>query len=92
MLTQLWFPSRYWDLARELDPLPSALVLARDLVLVALLVVARSGIGDANRLDRRSAAGLVAVDQRALDPDAALGGLEADRHAGAHPVDRQVRP
>ena len=39
VLTQLWFPSRYWDLARELDPLPSGLVLARDLVLVALLVV-----------------------------------------------------
>jgi hypothetical protein len=38
-LTQLWFPTRYWDLARELDPLPSGLVLARDLVLVALLVV-----------------------------------------------------
>jgi len=38
VLTQLWFPSRYWDLARELDPLPSALVLARDLTLVALLV------------------------------------------------------
>ena len=39
VLTQLWFPTRYWDLARELDPLPSGLVLARDLVLVALLVV-----------------------------------------------------
>lgn len=39
VLTQLWFPSRYWDLARELDPLPSGLVLARDLVLVALLVL-----------------------------------------------------
>jgi hypothetical protein len=38
-LTQLWFPSRYWDLARELDPLPSTLVLVRDLVLVSLLVV-----------------------------------------------------
>lgn len=39
VLTQLWFPTRYWDLARELAPLPSGLVLARDLVLVALLVV-----------------------------------------------------
>ena len=39
VLTQLWFPSRYWDLARELDPLPSTLVLARDLLLVAALVV-----------------------------------------------------
>ncbi len=39
VLTQLWFPSRYWDLARELDLLPSVLVLVRDLVLVALLVV-----------------------------------------------------
>ena len=39
VLTQLWFPTRYWDLARELDPLPSGLVLARDIVLVALLVV-----------------------------------------------------
>ena len=39
LLTQLWFPSRYWDLARELDPLPSTLVLLRDLVLVAVLVV-----------------------------------------------------
>jgi hypothetical protein len=37
VLTQLWFPSRYWDLARDLDPLPSGLVLARDLVLVTLL-------------------------------------------------------
>ena len=39
VLTQLWFPSRYWDLTRDLDLLPSALVLARDVVLVALLVV-----------------------------------------------------
>ena len=39
LLTQLWFPSRYWDLARELDPLPSTLVLLRDLVLVAVLLV-----------------------------------------------------
>jgi hypothetical protein len=38
VLTQLWFPSRYWDLARELDPLPAGLVLARDLILVGLLI------------------------------------------------------
>ena len=29
VLTQLWFPSRYWDLARELDLLPSLLARAR---------------------------------------------------------------
>ena len=39
VLTQLWFPSRYWELALEFDPLASWLVLLRDLVLVALLVV-----------------------------------------------------
>jgi hypothetical protein len=39
VLTQLWFPSRYWDLARDLDGGVSALVLLRDLVLVGLLVV-----------------------------------------------------
>ena len=43
VLTQLWFPSRYWDLARELDVFPSLLVLARDLVLVALLVTLARG-------------------------------------------------
>ena len=39
VITQLWFPSRYWDLARELDAVPSTLVLIRDLTLVAVLVV-----------------------------------------------------
>jgi glycosyl transferase family 87 len=39
VVTQLWFPARYWGLARGLDPIPSALVFVRDLVLVALLVV-----------------------------------------------------
>ena len=39
VLTQLWFPYRYWDLALEFDTLASWLVLARDLVLVALTVV-----------------------------------------------------
>jgi hypothetical protein len=43
LLTQLWFPFRYWELALEFDPVASWLVLARDLVLVALtlLLVAR---------------------------------------------------
>ena len=39
LLTQLWFPIRYWDLARDLKPFPSALVLARDVVLLALLAL-----------------------------------------------------
>jgi Glycosyltransferase family 87 len=39
VLTQLWFPSRYIDLVYGLDPRASWLVLARDVLLVALLVV-----------------------------------------------------
>jgi hypothetical protein len=39
VLTQLWFPFRYWDLALRLEPGPSWLVLARDLVLVSLVAV-----------------------------------------------------
>jgi hypothetical protein len=39
VLTQLWFPFRYWDLANSLDPTASWLVVARDVVLVGLAVV-----------------------------------------------------
>jgi Glycosyltransferase family 87 len=39
VLTQLWFPYRYWDLALEFDEPASWLVLARDLVLLALVGV-----------------------------------------------------
>ena len=39
VLTQLWFPYRYWELALELGTLESWLVLARDLTLVTLLLV-----------------------------------------------------
>lgn len=39
VLTQTWFPFRYWDLARELDATVSWLVLARNAALVALLVI-----------------------------------------------------
>jgi Glycosyltransferase family 87 len=38
LLTQVWFPIRYFDLV-AFDEVPSWFVLARDLVLVALLVV-----------------------------------------------------
>ncbi|HWQ00915.1 MAG TPA: hypothetical protein VN449_02235, partial [Gaiellaceae bacterium] len=46
VLTQLWFPFRYWDLALHLATLPSWLVLLRDLTLVAvfaLLIVPTGG-------------------------------------------------
>jgi uncharacterized membrane protein len=39
LLTQLWFPIRYWDLALGFEAFPSWLVLARDLALLALLAV-----------------------------------------------------
>ena len=39
VLTQLWVPTRYFDLARDLAAFPSWLVLARDLTLLALLAV-----------------------------------------------------
>jgi hypothetical protein len=44
VLTQLWFPFRYWDLALEFDEPASWLVLVRDLVLVAVLVVLALGL------------------------------------------------
>ena len=37
LLTQLWFPVRYWDLALHFRAFPSWLVVARDLTLLALL-------------------------------------------------------
>ena len=39
LLTQLYFPYRYWDLVNDFAPLPSWLLLARDLTLVALIAV-----------------------------------------------------
>jgi Glycosyltransferase family 87 len=41
--TQVWFPYRYWDLVLEFDAAASWLVLLRDLVLVALLLVLLRG-------------------------------------------------
>jgi hypothetical protein len=49
VLTQLWFPSRYWDLARELDGNVVAVVLARDLVLVGVLALLLSSRSAAPR-------------------------------------------
>jgi hypothetical protein len=39
VLTQAWFPFRYWDLALRFAATPSWLVLVRDLVMLGLLVV-----------------------------------------------------
>jgi hypothetical protein len=39
LLTQLWFPQRYWNLVFGFGGYESALVLARDLVLVGLLAL-----------------------------------------------------
>src|SRR5205823_4752621 len=39
VLTQLWFPYRYWRLALHQDSIASWLVFARDLVLILLVVV-----------------------------------------------------
>jgi hypothetical protein len=44
VLTQLWFPYRYWDYALHFGSLPSALVLTRDVALLgifALMLVGR---------------------------------------------------
>jgi Glycosyltransferase family 87 len=38
VLTQLWYPSRHYRLVRELDPVASWLIVARNLVLVGLFV------------------------------------------------------
>ncbi|MBA2568767.1 MAG: DUF2029 domain-containing protein [Actinobacteria bacterium] len=44
VLTQLWFPFRYWDLALRFDETASWLVLVRDLVLLVLLAVLALGL------------------------------------------------
>lgn len=55
VLTQFWFPFRYWDLVRELDPRVSWLVLARDLVLLALLATLARAVRKPGRGSSRSA-------------------------------------
>jgi hypothetical protein len=58
VVTQLWFPYRYWDLALHFGTLESWLVLVRDLLLVALLAVVVRGLVDRDpeRLAARRAA------------------------------------
>lgn len=49
LLTELWFPLRYWSLVKEFDPLASWLVLGRDLALVGVLVALLVPLSDAAR-------------------------------------------
>ena len=43
VLTQLWFPSRYWSYALDYAAWPSAFVLLRDIVLVVLFATLLAG-------------------------------------------------
>jgi uncharacterized membrane protein len=56
VLTQIWFPFRYWELAHDLDETMAWVVLARDLVLVALLVALVREPADARADERGEAA------------------------------------
>jgi hypothetical protein len=38
-LTQLWFPTHYWDLVNDFSASASWLVLTRDLLLLAIVAV-----------------------------------------------------
>ncbi len=51
VLTQLWFPYRYWSYANGLDGTISWIVLARDLVLVALVATLLWSDRQAQRVD-----------------------------------------
>lgn len=51
VLTQLWFPFHYWDLALRLNERASYLVLARDLVLVVLALVLVIPLRESSRIE-----------------------------------------
>jgi hypothetical protein len=74
VLTQLWFPHRYISLVYELDPRSSWLVLSRNLMLVALLLVLAWP-------ERRRTAGIATVA-----PVVAAATLAAGAAAFAGPV------
>jgi hypothetical protein len=54
LLTRGWFPDRYWALVKEFDEPASWLVLARNLLLVVLLVVAAGPVSARARAPARS--------------------------------------
>jgi hypothetical protein len=81
VLTQLWFPQHYLGLAYGFDARASWLVLARDLVLVALLVVLVLPEGRGRRLGTGLAAGLaVAALAAAVAGAARLASASALTH------------
>ena len=99
-LTHAYFPKRYFDGLLTLDSGPVWLLVARNVALVALVVLlvgSRFG-GPSRRLRDLNSYGLArcgppvgaAVDQRPLDAHVALRRLEAHRHAAAHALDRQL--
>ena len=53
VLTQLWFPSRYWELV-ALESVPARLLVARDLALVALFAVLAAALTRRRREATRS--------------------------------------
>ncbi len=78
VLTQLWFPSRYIDLVYALDPRASWLVLARDLLLIALLLTLAL---PARRLTAAAVGVLVLLAVAAVGAAAATS---SSRKAGTH--------
>jgi hypothetical protein len=56
VLTQLWFPDRYWQLALNFRPFPSWVLLARDLTVAALALVLTASLLEDQRLGERRAA------------------------------------
>jgi hypothetical protein len=80
-MTQIWEPYRYYDYYATFDPWLAWLVIARDLLTVLLLgLLLWPLLSDrhAQELDPARAPVVRAVHDDTLEPDAALGGLEAD--------------
>jgi hypothetical protein len=79
-MTQIWEPYRYYEYYKTFVPWVTWLVVARDVLVLALLaVLVWPSRGDADELDVVRPAVVGAVDQDALEPHVALGGLEPNR-------------